>query len=82
MSLIPHALKLQKEEMGFLAPIFLREEEMAIYKDKLKTCKWCYKIYLEIHNSQHEDCNKKRRIYFRNLQTKDKQNKFKERRTL
>jgi len=55
---------------------------MAIYKDKLKTCKWCYKIYLEIHNSQHEDCNKKRRIYFRNLQTKDKQNKFKERRTL
>lgn len=76
MSLIPHAQKLQKEEMGLIAPLFLREEEMGISKEKIITCKWCYQVYHVSKELIHKDCKQKRSKYFKYLNSRDKQNKY------
>lgn len=76
MSLIPHAQKLQKEEMGLIAPLFLREEEMDISKEKIITCKWCYQVYHVSKELIHKECKSKRSKHFKYLASRDKQNKY------
>jgi hypothetical protein len=76
MSLVPHAQKLQKEEKGLIAPLFLREEEMDISKEKIITCKWCYQVYHISKESIHKECKQKRSKYLKYLTIRDKQNKY------
>lgn len=62
--------------MGLIAPLFLREEEMDISKEVIKTCKWCYQVYHVSKELIHKECKLKRSNYFKYLASRDKQNKY------
>jgi len=54
-------------ERGYLfsPDIFLERKHDIKKKNELKTCKWCYKIYLNSEKSEHTICNSKRKSSLR-----------------